>query len=146
MAQYLDRRANVNSLFGYYTIEQDQTNVTWDAINNTNAMAYDYVLRDKKGKESLQATIKRSDKVVTALTNPIAFITLKRADLKTIAEHLATKYPIVLQRELNKNKTISEARKEAVSVIDKKFDKKMKKHNEEYPKELLGKLVRKLVG
>lgn len=109
-------------------------------------MAYDYVLRDKNGKESLQATIKRSDRVVNALADPIAFITAKRQDLTTIAEKLAVKYPIVLQRELNKNKTISEARKEAISVIDKKFDKKIKKHNEEYPKELLGKLVRKLVG
>lgn len=143
---YLNVRNNINSLFGFYTIPQDQSNVNWDAPNNTNQMAYDYVLRDKNGKESLQATIKRSDRVVNALADPIAFITAKRQDLTTIAEKLAVKYPIVLQRELNKNKTISEARKEAISVIDKKFDKKIKKHNEEYPKELLGKLVRKLVG
>lgn len=143
---YLNARNNINSLFGLYTIAQDQTEVGWVDNNATNNMAYDYVLRDKKGKESLQATIKRSDRVVTALSDPIAFLTAKRLNLNEIATKLTKKYPEVLQRELNKNKTISEARKEALSVIDKKFDKKIKKHNEEYPKELLGKLVRKLVG
>lgn len=144
---YLNVRNNVNSLFGFYSIPEDDTAVTWaNNGDNAKAMAYDYVLRDKNGKESMQATIKKSNIVIDALTNPIDFLIAKRESLRAIAEQLEKKYPVVLQRELNKNKTIKDARKEALSVIDKKFDKKMKKHNEIYQKELLGKIVRKLVG
>lgn len=143
---YLNARPNINSLFGFYSIPENQSTVGWDSGAATNAMAYDYVLRDKNGKESMQATIKKSDIVINALTAPVDFLKKKRENLREIADHLEKKYPMILQRELNKNKTIKDARKEALSVIDKKFDKKMKKHNEIYQKELLGKIVRKLVG
>lgn len=140
-----DARNNINSLFGLYTVDVDNGNITWVNDNNTNAKVYDYVLRDN-GKKSIQASIRNSDKVLKAIQSPVDFLTAKTGDLVTIANSLSKKYPKILQRYLNRNLPIGEARKKALEDLDKKFDNKMKKHNEEYPKELVGKLVRKLTG
>ena len=140
---YLTARPGINSLFGAYNILQDQTNITYADPGATNASIYDYVLR---GKDGIQNKIKKSGDTVEALTAPTEFLAKKRTNLEAIAAELDLEFKKVFRKQLNRNLPIKEVRANTKKEIDALYDKLMKIHNEDYPHELVSRIVKKLTG
>lgn len=140
---YINARANVNSLLGAYSINQDSTEITFDNAGITNASIYDKILR---GKDSIQTKIKQSDLIVNALAAPVAYLTAKRNALAVIFTQLNDQFRPIYERHLRRNLSLEETKNNTIKEIDELFDQLMKDHNEDYPQSLTERVVKKIVG
>lgn len=143
MNPYLAQRTNVNSLFGTYSIAQDSTTATFDNPAQTNQQIFDYILR---GKDGIQNKIVSSDRTIEALTNPIPFITRKRADLVRISNELEDTFKRVYAKEINRGLSHEETKKNVTVEVDRIFDREMKNHHEDFPNDLVSRIVKKLTA
>lgn len=141
--EYLKPRANINSLFGQYSIAQNNTDITFDNPNTTDNNIYDFVLR---GKDGLQKKIVDTNKSIQALTAPTDWLTAKRADLTRIANELEAEFERVFTRQLKRNIPVREMRENTKKEVDTLYDKLLKLHHEDFPQEMLSKVVKKLTG
>lgn len=143
MANIYEARNVVNSLFGTYTVAQDTGIATWDDVGVTNANVYDKLLR---GKDSIQTKIKQSDKIVNALADPTGFIYQRLEDLSRIAGLLKTEFERSFQVHASRNIPMKNVRENVKKDVDELYDKLMMFHNQDFPTDILQRIVKKLVG
>ena len=141
MAQFMPARLNVNSLFGTYNVAGDTGNITLHP-NNDDPMA-DFILR---GKDGLQKKILHSDRTITALNDPITFLRRKREDLNAIALSISNQFAIIYSNELKRGLSHEQTKKNTVEEVDRRLDKLLKNHKEDFPDELTKRIIRKLTG
>ena len=134
------QRLAVNSLFGLYDVAANTNDITLTA---PDAPMYDYILR---GKDGIQNKILHSDRTLEALMEPVTHLDKIRNNLEAIAIDLADEFPKIFSRQLNRGITLKEARENTKKEIDIKYDKLMKQHNEDFPKELTHRIAKKLTG
>lgn len=140
---YLKERKEVNSLFGTYTINVNETNVKFDNDDKFKTATYDFILR---GKEGLQRRMIKADRTVEALANPIKFLGDKRQDLYNIANDLEDSFEKTYKRELQRGLSHEKTKQNVQEEIDKLAVKKLKMHNEDYPEDLVKRVIRKLTA
>lgn len=143
MAQIYEQRNNVNSLFGLYNVDRQTGEIALADPGRFNDNVYDHVLR---GKDGIQMKIKNSDKLVNALSNPSAYLENKRNDLKQIAIKLDGEFETSFRRHISRNIPLKEARENTKKDVDELYDKLMKFHQQDFPDEIVQRLVKKMVG
>lgn len=141
MATYLKERANVNSLFGTYSIAENSTILNTDNLNKDSIT--DYILR---GKDGLQRKIMTSDTTLEALSDPQKFLERKAADLNKILLEVEAVFEKQYVSELRRGLSHAETKKNTVAEVDRQLDKKLRNHKEDFPEELCKRLVKKLTG
>lgn len=140
---FLNQRDNVNSLFGTYSIAQNQNTITYDNNDRTNESMYDYILR---GKDGLQKKIMDTNKTLQSINEPDTYLTAKRADLNRIAVLLEGEFNTVFQRQLKRNIPLKEVRENTKKEVDLLYDRLMKLHMEDYPPENNQRILKKLLN
>lgn len=140
---YLQKRTAINSLFGVYEIEQDKTNVKFTDINDTEQNIYDNILR---GKDGIQKKIMMSEHLATAISSPADFLTKKRNSLAEIVKTLNDEFKKIFKRQLSRNLPLKQTRENTRKEIDILYEKLMKYHNEDFPRDLVERAIIKSVG
>lgn len=135
-------RTKVNSLFGYYSVDA-KAEIKWEKDDETEGAMLDKILR---GKDGIQNKIISSDKIVSAVTDPIKFISGKRTDLANIAVKLTTEFQESMLRNMQRNLPLKEVRENVKKDVDEKHDKLMKFHSQDFPEEIVKRIVKKLTG
>lgn len=139
---YLNKRTDVKSVFGKYTIEANKTDLAFTADGGS---VYDYLVRNG-GREGLQSKIRLADTNIESLADPIAFLTKKQASLVEMVKSLKSAAPAILERYINRNLPIKEAREKTRKELDEKFLRLMKDHEEDFPRATLDRIIKKQVG
>lgn len=140
---FAKERKDVKSVFGTYTIGTDGPEITADTLSADSI--YDYLVR-QDGRNGLQAKMKFADRGIEAMTSPDKFFEDKQKDLVKIVGILKESAKNTFQRYLNRNIPVKEAREKTRKDLDAKFLTLMKDHEEDFPKDILSKIVTKLVG
>jgi len=143
MANIYEPRDNVNSLFGLFNIDRQTGIVAPVNADIFRDNVYDHVLR---GKNGIQMKIKNSEKMVNALANPSLYLENKRNDLMQIAVKLDTEFETSFRRHISRNIPLKEARENTKKDVDELYDKLMKFHQQDFPDEIVQRLVKKMVG
>lgn len=143
MTDFLKERTDVKSVFGKYTIPKNS--VTVDGTGLSADSIYDYLVRNG-GKESIQAKIQRTDKSVSAVSTPLAFLEEKKKDLSNMVTLLKGSAKTIFERYLNRNMSVKEAREKTRKDLDTKFMQLMKDHEEDFSKTDTSRAIKKLTG
>jgi len=132
---YLETRANVNSLFGNYTVAQDQTYLDDGSKATMGPFAYDYILRDPTHM-SLQMEIENVGRKANAVLAPNQYMNEKNRDLLNIERKLSVALAENIRYLLSEGYSQSQAEKIGLEKTKQQKDFLMDVHKKKYPKEI----------
>jgi iron-sulfur cluster repair protein YtfE (RIC family) len=141
---YLPGRANVNSLFGTYTVARNTGIITPDDVDVYGNSTLDYIMR---GKDGLQKKIINSNKTIEAITNPTTHLDQKAADLQTnVLDKINADFDRIYKNEIKRGLSLEKTKKNTVEEVDRLLTKYLRYHEENFPIDLTKRVVKKLVG
>lgn len=132
---YLNTRTDVNSLFGNYSVAQDQNYLDDPSKATMGPFAYDYILRDPT-HTSLQMEIENVGRKANAVLAPSQYMGEKNRDLLNIERKLSTALAENIRYLLSEGYSQSEAEKIGLEKAKQQKDFLMDVHKKKYPKEI----------
>lgn len=132
---YLNTRADVNSLFGNYSIAQNEKYLDDGSKATMAPLVYDYILRDPT-HTSLQMEIENVGRKADAILAPAGYIREKNADLIAIEKKISIALAENIRYLLSEGYDQSQAEKIGLEKAKQQKDFLMNVHKKKYPKEI----------
>lgn len=124
---YLNRRNNINSLFGTYNIRRNNNDIGFD--RDFDPTTKDFILRNT----GLAKEIKSIQRGIGALNDPQEYLIQKNNDLARIADEVQLKFQNEYVFLMDRGRSQDEATREALALATEHKKKLYNEHLYNYP-------------